>query len=301
MKVTPLGKALMVLVGLAVIAAALHRFVPDDKKVWRKWLHRQPSTTAPASATSPAATSTSPTAQSAATPTTSASSSRPGENRWIAIPAGPFLSGESGERAETHAPFEIQEREVTNREYLRFLASCAVGSDCGPRELPPYWDDVGYVDTHLDHPVVFVSYGDAAAYARWIGARMPTIAEWEKAARGAQGQAYPWGDTADRDATNILGADRRDEKTRAAKQIPTWPVTDPRYVRDRSPYGVLGMGGNVSEWTSSASDVEPSYLLVAGGSWDSWDITDAKTTHRVPKPPADRSSSLGLRCVKSGS
>jgi serine/threonine-protein kinase len=218
-------------------------------------------------------------------------------NAWIEVPAATFVSGPDGAHASTRA-FVIQEHEVTNREYAQFLAACAVGSDCGPRELPPYWDDVGYLDTHLDHPVVFVSWGDANACARYLGARLPTATEWERAARGVDGRDYPTGNDLERDAYNILGPDRHDQKVKAPKQIATWAVTDPRYRRDRSAHGVLGMGGNVSEWTSSPSEAEPSLMVAAGGSWDSWDLTDARTYHRVPKPPTDRSSSLGFRCVK---
>jgi formylglycine-generating enzyme required for sulfatase activity len=74
-------------------------------------------------------------------------------------------------------------------------------------------------------------------------------------------------------------------------------VTDSRYARDASPFGVLGMAGNVSEWTASASEDEPDLMLVAGGSWDSWELNDARTFHRLPKPPTDRSSSVGFRCA----
>jgi formylglycine-generating enzyme required for sulfatase activity len=59
------------------------------------------------------------------------------------------------------------------------------------------------------------------------------------------------------------------------------------------------MAGNVSEWTSSASEEETTLRMAAGGSWDSWDFTDGRVYHRIPKNPADRSSSLGLRCAAS--
>lgn len=61
------------------------------------------------------------------------------------------------------------------------------------------------------------------------------------------------------------------------------------------------MAGNVSEWTASASEEEPDLRLVAGGSWDSWELSDGRTYNRIPKSPTDRSSSLGFRCAKSQS
>jgi len=289
MKLTPLGKLLFFLIGLGLVVGALYRFVPPEKQFWRAWISGKKA--APKSATTP----TSP-----GTPSTSPSTpGAPGGAAWVAIPAGSFPAGENGAETDV-AGFRIQRTEVTNRDYGAFLNACAQGSECGPRDLPSYWDDTGYLDTHADYPVVFVAWGDASAYCRYVNARLPTAIEWEKAARGGDGRLFPWGETFDAQLTNVLGSERRDEKNKAAKQIPTWPVTEARYGRDGSPYGVLGMGGNVSEWTSTPSPDEPNLMLVAGGSWDSWDSSDARVTHRVPKPPTDRSSSVGLRCAKDG-
>jgi len=284
MKLTPLGKTLLFLIGLALVVTALYRFVPPERQFWRRWIAKDGS-----QAQAPG--------QPAARGEPRAPASRGGGDAWVSIPAGRFAAGDEGSEIDV-AAFRIQSRETTNREYAAFLAQCAVGSDCGPRDLPAYWDDTGYLDTHLDHPVVFVAWGDAAAYCRWAGGRLPSIVEWEKAARGTDGRAYPWGETLDGQQANILGPDRREEKTRAPKQIASWAVNDPRYGRDQSPYGVLGLAGNVSEWTASASREEPDLMLAAGGSWDSWDYGDARTTQRLPKPPTDRSSSLGFRCAR---
>jgi formylglycine-generating enzyme required for sulfatase activity len=59
------------------------------------------------------------------------------------------------------------------------------------------------------------------------------------------------------------------------------------------------MAGNVSEWTATASEEEPDLRYAAGGSWDSWELSDARVYHRIPKNPSDRSSSLGFRCASS--
>src|SRR4029453_9938095 len=244
MKLTPLGKALFFLIGLGLVVGALYRFVPPEKQFWRAWLSGKKSpTSSPTTSTSP----------STSTPvTTSTHPSSTSTAGWVAIPAGRFAAGENGAETDV-AAFRIQRTEVTNPDYQAFLNRCAMGSDCGPRDLPTYWDDTGYLDTHADYPVVFVSWGDATAYCRFAGGRLPNTVEWEKAARGADGRLFPWGETFDGQLTNILGAEHHDQKNQAPKQIPTWPTSDARYGRDGSPFGVLGMGGNVSEWTSSPS------------------------------------------------
>ena len=289
MKLTPLGKLLLFLIGLGLVATAVYRFVPPEKLPWNRPRTPPPAETRtdskPSEARPPATAS--PTAE------------RPMANTpWIRVPEGLFAAG--ADQTEIDVPgFSIERTEVTNGRYAEFLSACPRGSACGPRELPSYWEDRPYLASHRQHPVVFVAWNDAANFCRWSGGRLPTAIEWEKAARGTDGRAYPTGNVLDPTAANILGADRHDEKLSAAKQISTWSVADGEYGRDRSPYGVLGMAGNVSEWTASASADEPDLRLVAGGSWDSWELADGRTYNRIPKSPADRSSSVGFRCAKS--
>jgi formylglycine-generating enzyme required for sulfatase activity len=304
MKLTPLGKALIFLIGLGLVVTAVYRFVPADKQPWRKW--GGGGAEAPASPAAETAQDTPGAPPSDASPSAPASpSATPAENRaadasseWVSIPGGLFRAGADQSEVEVSA-FRILRTEVTNGQYEEFLVECGPGSGCGPRELPSYWEDRSYLETRRDHPVVFVSWGDASAYCKWKGGRLPTALEWEKAARGDDGRSFPTGGALDPDGVNILGSDRRDEKTRAPKQIPTWGVDEERYARDRSPSGVLGMAGNVSEWTASASEEEPDLRLAAGGSWDSWDLNDGRVYHRLAKNPTDRSSSLGFRCASA--
>lgn len=290
MRLTPLGKFLLFLIGLGLILTALHRFVPREQQIWRQWIG---GGSAPAPGAPPATS----TPKMANGPGSLAEQPLAAES-WVTIPAGTLLAGESATPTEVPA-FRIHRHEVTNGEYAAFLANCPVGSSCGPRELPSYWDDAGYVSSHRDFPVVFVSSEDAAAFCRQAGGRLPTTVEWERAARGNDSRLFPWGDSLEATFANILGADHA-AKSQAPKQIPTWGVTDARLRRDQGPFGVLAMAGNVSEWTASRSPEEPDLVLVAGGSWDSWELADARVTHRVPKLPTDRSSSVGFRCAAAG-
>lgn len=293
MRLTPLGKFLLFLIGLGLIVTALHRFVPREQQFWRGWIA---GLGAPARPTPPPVTP----------PVGPPGENRPGAlanqplaaESWVSIPAGTLLAGEEGTPTEV-AAFRLHRHEVTNGQYAAYLAECPVGAPCGPRELPSYWDDAGYVASRRDFPVVFVSSQDAAAFCRHAGGRLPTTVEWERAARGNDARLFPWGDSLEATFANILGPDHS-AKNAAPKQIPTWSVTDPRLRRDQSPFGVLGLAGNVSEWTASRSADEPDLVLVAGGSWDSWELADARVTHRVPKLPTDRSSSVGFRCAAAG-
>ena len=292
MKLTPLGKLLLFLIGLGLVGTAVWKFAPPEllAKLRDLGAKSERPLAEPSSETR-----TESRAESRAEPRTEAPA-RPDDEVWVRVPGGLYRSGSDQVEVEV-AGFRIHRAEVTNRLYGKFLDECPAGDACGPRDLPSYWDDADYVAAHPELPVVFVTWQDAAAYCRWAGARLPTAAEWEKAARGTDGRTFPTGAALDPDAVNILGADHRDRKNRADKQIPTWAVTDARYRRDASPYGVLGLAGNVSEWTSTASEEEPDLRYAAGGSWDSWELSDARVYHRIPKNPNDRSSSLGFRCA----
>lgn len=302
MKLTPLGKALVFLIGLGLVVTAVYRFVPPEQQPWRNWFGGGSETsTAPAETEARTEPNTAPAEGSSSAPSPAPAgeqaASQPA-SEWLTIPGGLFRAG--ADQSEVDVPaFRIHRTEVTNGQFEAFLNECPAGSGCGPREVPSYWEDQSYLETRRDHPVVFVSWGDASAFCRWTGGRLPTAVEWEKAARGEDGRSFPAGGALDPAAVNILGSDRRDEKNRAPKQIPTWGVNDDQYARDQSPYGALGMAGNVSEWTASASEDEPDLRLAAGGSWDSWDLNDGRVYHRLPKNPTDRSSSLGFRCASS--
>ncbi len=165
---------------------------------------------------------------------------KPGD--FVTIPAGEFIMGSNERPAHVrsqpalHEPehtvdlpaFQIHVFEVTNAEYMRFQIEGDYQSEGDWRRYSGF--DKGY------HPVANVTWEDAKAYCEWIGGRLPSEAEWEKAARGADGLPYPWGEKWDPTKSNCneLGYQNVIE----VGQIDT----------DLSPYGVRDMMGNVQEW-----------------------------------------------------
>ncbi len=246
------------------------------------------------------------------------------------IPAGEFqlgsVSGEAGSIAQRgHAvhidAFYIDIYEVTNSQYKKFIESnpswqkSSIPTRFHDGNYLAKWTDNTFPSDIGDHPVVYVSWYAAAAYATWIGKRLPTEAEWEKAARGGEeGQKYPWGNTLDDDKVNyslnvgITGA--------------TTPVGD----YPENGYGLYDIVGNVLEWCMDEYDNEfyndppknnplsgdrniedilenfrniSSSRSVRGGSWVESGQPRIWITYRRGNDPASTSQLVGFRCVKS--
>jgi len=144
--------------------------------------------------------------------------------------------------------------EVTNVQYLRYLET----TDAKP---PRYWTGRSFPPGSVDDPVVGVSWADAKAYCEWVGKRLPTEAEWEKACRGAEGNLFPWGDQWDavkanvgflsvenwpaslEDGWRLLQVQGADSGFPSLQAIGSYPG-------GASPYGVWDLAGNASEWVS---------------------------------------------------
>jgi iron(II)-dependent oxidoreductase len=173
----------------------------------------------------------------------------------VRIPAGPFIMGndagpedERPEHTVDLPEFRIDRTPVTNADFAEFLN--AVGPRGAKRDRL-YDDDDNDARIHRNggawradagyetHPAVEVTWRGARAYCAWLGKRLPTEAEWEKAARGTDGRRYPWGNAAPDSTRARFGAGFNE----------TVPVGS--YPRGASPYGLLDMAGNVWQWTGS--------------------------------------------------
>lgn len=163
------------------------------------------------------------------------------------VPAGIFLSGPSNEPVWL-PDFYIDVYPVSNAEYARFVTATN-------RTPPQHWKDGVLPSEIADHPVVFVTWRDANAYAQWAGKLLPTGQQWEKTARGTRGTAYPWGDQPTPAKCNV----------RENGVGETTPVD--RYQSGASPYGAYDMCGNVWEWCST--ETRPGRHELKGGAWTS--------------------------------
>jgi formylglycine-generating enzyme len=171
----------------------------------------------------------------------------------VLVPSGKFLFGDRGKMQGKSKPFEVDVpayyialHPVTNRQYERFVKE----GKYPPPEIADLgnavWQDRRYPEEKVDHPVVCVTWHDAAAYCDWAGLRLPSDLEWEKAARGTDGRTYPWGDKWDPD--KCRNYDNKGWKLTAQ----VW-----QYPTGASPYGAYQMSGNVSEWCEDRYESYP--------------------------------------------
>jgi len=229
----------------------------------------------------------------------------------VYVPAGEFLMGSpAGEGNDDEHPqhqvyldgYWIDRTEVTNAQYGKCVeagacraASCADNGDFNRAE----------------QPVICVDWNQAAAYCQWAGGRLPTEAEWEKAASGTDGRTYPWGN---QEAT-CQYAVMNDGSGTGCGQGKTWPVGNK--PAGASPYGALDMAGNVWEWgadwygadyysrSPARNPVGPDsgqYRVLRGGSWGgSWngDQDSVRAAYRGRYDPSNARDYIGCRCSVS--
>jgi formylglycine-generating enzyme required for sulfatase activity len=240
------------------------------------------------------------------------------------IPEGSFFMGafDSGRFAyDNEKPFHevyvdaffLDETEVTNAMYERCVKSgiCEPPADISSHTRESYYGNPDFAD----YPVIFVTWYQADTYCKWAGRRLPTEAEWEKAARGQDSRVYPWGS---QDVSGKLAnfADNGTDANWADISVDdgyqdTSPVGS--YPGGKSIYGVLDMAGNVWEWVNDRYD--PSFYersvasnptgsetgearVIRGGSWY-FQQQDIRTTFRYGHAPAYVSCSGGFRCAVS--
>lgn len=237
----------------------------------------------------------------------------------LLVPAGEFLLGE-GERQKqvTLDAFYIDRTEVTNAQYAKFLAAVQQDGDAQWRHpaqpaskkdhVPLHWENKNLGKARGDHPVVGVDWFDAYAYARWAGKRLPSQFEWERAARGADGRVYPWGNDPPSEGLTFR-----------ANFFPTFLAADQyqytapvgSFPEGASPAGCLNMAGNVAEWCADWYGPLPaerrldqptgpesgSYRVIKGGAWNTA-APSLRTFSRWRAAPAKATASVGFRCAR---
>jgi len=225
------------------------------------------------------------------------------------VPAGEFTMGSDGDDNSLNPAhrvyldaFYMDKYEVTNARY----ADCVTAGVCDPPHFTrsDFRDDY-YSNSQYDNfPVIFVDWTMAKTYCEaWRGARLPTEAEWEKAARGTDGRSYPWGEGINCDQANYDGA----------PNTFNFCVGDTSevgiYESGQSPYGLYDMAGNVFEWVSSINKSYPydaadgredptggGSRVIRGGAW-SQGPNDQQVFYRSWVGPDQYESEIGFRCA----
>lgn len=181
-------------------------------------------------------------------------------------------------------PFLIDQFEVTNEQFSRFLKATGYAPEKAGFYLRHWESRSRYPDWAASFPVVWVSREDAEAYCNWRGDRLPTEEEWAKAARGPDGRAFPWGD-------EIPELETANFTSESLEPIGNRPG-------DRSVYDVYDLSGNAAEFTASSDSMDgEEYVVVRGGSYNGG-LQQAMTFYRyLGFGPHDRNESTGFRCA----
>lgn len=250
----------------------------------------------------------------------------------IPIPAGWFTMGstdqdgrigfeigvdELPQRRVYLRSFYIDRYEVTESQYLEFLKAT------GSKKYPGYWKEAGREDRFPDgydsYPVSDIDWFDAVSYCRWAGKRLPTEAEWEKAARGTDARLWPWGNRFEPGRANTLESSAvwTAPEGQQRYNVAGWKSPVGSHPEDVSPYGVYDMAGNVREWTSTAYQSYPgntmrtvkddgSFKIIRGGSYLTAAILSRTATRLAVLPTVGLRSAdgwhsdytYGFRCAR---
>jgi len=234
----------------------------------------------------------------------------------VYVAAGEFImgtfdsdaSGQNNEKPPRKVYLDaywIDQTPVTNKMFAKFFAETGYQTEAERAGDVRSWRQPQGLNRNLDglwdHPVVYVTYHDAQAYCKWADRRLPTEAEWEKAARGTDGRTYPWGNEAPNN--KVLNFNWQVEGTS--------PVDS--YPAGASPFGAFDMAGNVWEWVADWYDKQyykqapvrnptgPSggkYRVLRGGSWNYF-ARFVRAVSRGWDAPTVRLNIRGFRCARS--
>ena len=224
---------------------------------------------------------------------------------FVRVPAGEFTMGSDKDADEKPihkvnlSEYLIGKYPVTNRQYQVFVLA-------EKYKAPNHWTDGKIPQNKEEHPVVYVSWEDATAYCKWaskvsgVSVRLPSEAEWEKAARGTDGRTYPWGEGIDKSRANYYES-KIGETTKVGS-----------YESGKSPYGVYDMAGNVWEWVNDWYD-ESYYQgspssnpqgpasgksrVSRGGPWNNYS-SYLRVSNRYRNSPVNRYYFSGFRCAR---
>jgi formylglycine-generating enzyme required for sulfatase activity len=234
------------------------------------------------------------------------------------VPAGEFTMGsdtdnswEKPAHTVSLGAFWIDQTEITNEMYSKCVtaAACQAPKETNSYRRPTYYGNKNYDE----YPVIEVNWSMASAYCEWVGRRLPTEAEWEKAARGPDGNIYPWGNDSDGLLANFCDGSCPipNSFTPNDGYAETSPVGS--YPNGVSPYGALDMAGNVLEWVndwysgtyySSSPSSNPEgpdsgqYRVLRGGAW-STSVSIIRSAWRGRYVPTDTDYDIGFRCAMS--
>ena len=237
-------------------------------------------------------------------------------SKMVLIPGGSFQMGDHLDKMANALPvhkvkldgFYMDSHEITVGQFKRFLKQSGYKPEAVKAgwDINHLWNEVKNWSPTDEHPVIYVSWNDATAYAKWAGKRLPTEAEWEYAARGGRvGKQYPWGDDwgVARDYANYQGTGGRDKWDKLTAPVGSFKPNG---------YSLYDMAGNVWEWcqdwygsdyySKSPAKNPPGpgtgkFRVLRGGSWGNSDTINLRVAGRSNDSPGRRSRYIGFRCV----